>query len=47
MAQIHKRYTTEQTKVLLEAYQQRHLSRDEKKSDTTEFRFRIFFIFQW
>ena len=28
MAQIHKHFTTEQVKVLLEAYQQGHLSRD-------------------
>ena len=29
MAQIHKQFTTEQIKVLLEAYKQGHLSRDE------------------
>ena len=29
MAQIHKRFTTEQVKVLLDAYQQGHLSREE------------------
>lgn len=29
MAQIHKRFTTDQVKVLLEAYQQGHLSREE------------------
>jgi predicted DNA-binding protein YlxM (UPF0122 family) len=29
MAQIHKHFTTEQVKVLLEAYQQGHLSREE------------------
>ena len=29
MAQIHKHFTTEQVKVLLKAYQQGHLSREE------------------
>jgi hypothetical protein len=29
MAQIHKHFTTEQVKVLLESYQQGHLSREE------------------